>query len=176
MSSPKVHIIQSLTASAVLYPVIGANVIPFGLATVLIDIDHVFEYVVDTRSLNILGFFTYSSVVRQNMDKNYLGLNIFHTFEFYFFVLMLATIFPLFYYILSGLLFHHLADQVFLIRIRKPFVRAFFIIEYFIRRRNSEYATSIRDILKNEQINLAGIDNLEKWLVEWGIKKTNIFY
>ena len=96
MSSPKVHVIQSLTASAVLYPVIGKNVIPFGLAVVLIDLDHIIEYVVDIRSLNILGFFTYSSVVRQNMDKNYLGLNIFHTFEFYFFVFMLANIFPFF--------------------------------------------------------------------------------
>jgi len=170
MSSPKVHIIQSLTASAVLYPVIGKNIIPFSLAVVLIDLDHIIEYVVDTRSLNILGFFTYSGIVRQNMDKNFLGLNIFHTFEFYFFVLMLANIFPLFYYVLCGLLFHHMADQVFLIRIRKPFVRAFFVIEYFIRRRNREYATSIRDILKNERINLAGIDNLEKWSIKWGLK------
>ena len=131
MSSPKVHVVQSLTASAVLYPIIGGNVIPFGLAVVLIDLDHVIEYVVDTRSLNILGFSTYSGVIRQNTDKNFLGLNIFHTFEFYFFVFMLANLFPLFYSVLSGLLFHHMADQVYLIRIRKPFARAFFIIEYF---------------------------------------------
>lgn len=170
MSSPKIHVIQSLAGSAVLYPIIGANVVPFGLAAVFIDIDHVIEYVADTKSLNLLGFFPYSKVVRQNMDKNYLGLNIFHTFEFYLFVFWLANISPLFYYVLSGLLFHHVADQLFLIRIGKPFVRAFSVIEYFIRRRKGEYATSIRDILKNEKINLAGVDNLEKWLIRWGIQ------
>ncbi len=174
MSSPKVHVVQSLTASAVLYPAIGGNVIPFGLAVVLIDLDHVIEYVVDTRSPNIFGFFTYSGVIRKNMDKNYLGLNIFHTFEFYLLVLMLANIFPIFYYILSGFLFHHIADQLYLIRIRKPFARAFFIIEYFIRRRKSEYAISIRDILKDDNINLVGIDNLDKWLNKWSIKKTKL--
>ena len=170
MSSLKVHVVQSLTASAVLYPAIGKNVIPFGLAVVLIDLDHIIEYVVDTRSLNILGFFTYSGIVRQNMDKNFLGLNIFHTFEFYFFVFMLANIFPLFYYVLSGLLFHHMADQVFLIRIRKPFARAFFIIEYFVRRRKRKYITSIRGIFQKGNVNLDGIHNLEKWLIKWGIK------
>ena len=80
MSSSRVHVVQSLTASAVLYPAIGGNVIPFGLAVVFIDLDHVIEYIVDTKSLNILGFPTYIGVIRQNMDKNYLGLNIFHTF------------------------------------------------------------------------------------------------
>ncbi len=170
MSSPKVHIVQSLIASAVLYPAIGVNVIPFGIATVLIDVDHVIEYVADTGSLNILGFFPYSRVVRQNMDKNYLGLNIFHTFEFYLFVFILANFFPLFYYVLFGLLFHHMADQVFLFRIRKPFVRAFFVIEYFIRRRKGKYETSIRGILKNKNTNLEGIDDLEKWLLKWGMK------
>ncbi|GJQ57651.1 MAG: hypothetical protein D8M57_00230 [Candidatus Scalindua sp. AMX11] len=170
MCSPKVHVIQSLTASALLYPAIGVNVIPFGLATVFIDLDHVIEYANDTRSLNILGFFPYSRFMGQNAGKNFLALNIFHTFEFYLFVFMLATIFPLFYYVLSGFLFHHMADQVFLIKIGKPFVRAFFVIEYFIRRRNSEYAISIKDILKKEKKDLVGIDNLEKWLIRWGIK------
>ncbi len=44
MSKPMVHVVQSLTASAVLCPAIGGNVIPFGLAVVFIDLDHVIEY------------------------------------------------------------------------------------------------------------------------------------
>ena len=164
------HVVQSLTASAVLYPAIGGNVIPFGLAVVFIDLDHVIEYIVDTKSLNILGFPTYIGVIRQNMDKNYLGLNIFHTFEFYCIILILANTFPLFYYVLSGFLFHHIADQLYLIKKRKPFARAFFVVEYFLRRRKNKYATSIRDIINADNVNMVGISNLDMWLNKWGIK------
>lgn len=57
MSNLKVHTVQSVAASAVLYPVVGENAIPFGLAAVLIDLDHVIEYVRNTKSLDIRGVF-----------------------------------------------------------------------------------------------------------------------
>ena len=81
MSSLRVHTIQSVATSAVLYPFIGENVVPFGLAVVFIDADHVIEYVRDTKSLDIRGVFPCCKLIESNLDKNFLVLNLFHTLE-----------------------------------------------------------------------------------------------
>ena len=43
MSSLGVHTVQSIAVGAVLCPFIGENVVPFGLAAIFIDLDHVVE-------------------------------------------------------------------------------------------------------------------------------------
>ena len=44
MSSLRFHTVQSVATSAILYPFIGENVVPFGLAVIFIDLDHIFDY------------------------------------------------------------------------------------------------------------------------------------
>jgi len=167
MSSPTFHLIQSLSASAVLYPIIGENVIPFGLAVIFIDIDHGIEYVADTNNFNPRGLLVYHEIITKNLDKNYLGLNVFHTFECYLLMLILAHWFPVYYYILLGFLFHHLADQIGLVKMGKPFVRAFSILEYAIRKKRHEI--SLKKILSQGTANIEGVPDINKWFVKWGI-------
>jgi hypothetical protein len=87
MSSLGVHTVQSVVAGAALYPFIGENVVPFGLAAIFIDLDHVIEYIRQTRSLDVRGVFAYSKLIEDNLDKRFLVWNMFHLLrEDYFFI------------------------------------------------------------------------------------------
>ena len=133
MSSPAVHVAQSVGSAVVLYPAWGENAIIFGAAIILMDTDHILEYVKDTKNIKPKGFFVYHDILLKNLDKGYLGFNLFHTIECYLLLLWLGQLYPAFYYILGGFLFHHLFDQVSLTKQKHPFARAFSIPEYLIR-------------------------------------------
>ena len=167
MSSPKIHLIQSLASSALLYPVIGENALPFGLAIVFIDLDHVLEYVANTKDFSPEGFFVFHKILVKNLNKDYLALALFHTLECYLLIFLLAHWFPVCYYVLFGFLFHHAVDQIFLIRMKQPFKRAFSIIEYYFRKKN--HVTSLNEFLQQGNINVKDIPDLSRWLVKWGI-------
>jgi len=170
MSSLKVHTIQSVVTSAALYPVMGENVIPFGLAVVFIDLDHVIEYVRDTGSLDVRGVFTCSKLIEKNVHKKFLVINIFHTVEFFLMVLLLAKSFPWLYYVLAGMLYHMLFDLMHVVRNRTPFARAYSNIEYLYRRSISKYITSVKDLFAMEDLNTSGVKNIEYWFWKWGIE------
>ena len=106
MSSPTVHICQSLGSMAVLYPVLGENAIVFGASVLLIDIDHIFEYVADTKSFHPKGLFVYNDLRDKNLDKNFKVLHLFHTIVCYLLLFWLAHVYPVFYYVIGGFLFH----------------------------------------------------------------------
>ena len=165
---------QGIGSTALLYPFIGENAVIFGLSVVLIDIDHIIQYVDDTKNLNPKGFFAYfnfidNNLINGNMGKKYLCINLFHTIESYLLLLFLAGSFPVLYYVLSGFLFHHLFDQVYLTKYKLPFVRAFSILEYFIRKKNR--ITSIQEMLESKQVNITEPPDLDKWAIKWGVKE-----
>ena len=70
MSSMKEHTVQSVVTSAVLYPFIGNNAVAFGLSVIFIDIDHVVDYILQTRSLKVFGVFPYCTILLNAMKKN----------------------------------------------------------------------------------------------------------
>ena len=169
MSRPSVHIAQSIGSTAVLYPIIGGDSAIFGLSVVLIDLDHFFEYVYNTKNLNPKGCLVYHDILRKNCNKNFLHIHLFHTIEFYLLLLILAGSFPILYYVLSGFLFHHLFDQITLINRGRTFERAFSILEYFVRRKN--HITSMNRIFQGNKLNTQGIPDLDKWLIKWSIRR-----
>ena len=170
MSSSKTHVIQGVLSAAVLYPVLQINAIYFGLAVILTDLDKLPEYIMDTRSLDLRGLLVYHDTLTMNLDKNFLGLNLFHTIEFYLLLMITAWTYPVLWYVLTGCLFHHLADQISLIKIGRPFARAFSIFEYLVRRKNKKNITSIQQLLKYKDLKLPGYPGEEKWLSKWRIK------
>jgi hypothetical protein len=177
LSSPIVHIAQGIGSTAVLYPFIGENAVVFGLSVILIDIDHIIQYVDDTKNLNPKGFFAYFNVLgnyvkNRNIEKDYLCINLFHTIECYLLLLLLAGSFPVLYYVLFGFLFHHLFDQICMIKNKIPYCRAFSILEYFIRKKNK--ITSMRKIFEREQVNILEFSDLNKWAAKWGVKKMQL--
>ncbi len=170
MSSLRVHTIQSIAASAALYPVIGEHAIPFGLAAIFIDVDHVIEYVRDTGSLDIRGVFSYCNLIENNLDKGFLVLNIFHTAEFFALLVFLALLYPVLVYVLAGWAFHLCADLFHLIvTLRKPFARVYSILEYVYRSRNGKNITSIRELLQKDNLRTEKVHNLRGWLRKWGV-------
>ncbi|MBU0580453.1 MAG: hypothetical protein KKA19_04685, partial [Candidatus Margulisbacteria bacterium] len=167
MSKPKTHLIHSLWASFLLYPALNENTILFCLSSVLVDIDHAFDYIKNTKSLNVKGLYIYHDIITENADKNYLSLSIFHTIECYLLLLYLATIFPFFYYILAGFVFHHLTDLIRDIKRGYPFVRAVSIIEYFIRRKKRRYLTTMKELLNKDNLNVPPHIDLKEWQKKW---------
>lgn len=141
---PKAHIYQGVLSTCILYPIIGKKAFIFGASVILIDLDHVIDYYWYTGKLSIKGFFEYYEFIKENMD-NFLGLNVFHTIECYIILFLSGFFFDDLHFVLMGFLFHHLFDQIQLIMWKKPFARAFSIIEFIIRK--PYYETSIHDVL-----------------------------
>lgn len=146
--SPTTHLVQGATGAVILYPFIGEKILIFGMSVVFIDLDHFAEYYREASSLDLKGFFEYHEILSNNLD-NFLGLNIFHTVECYAILFFAGLILPELHLILYGFIFHHLFDQIKLSWMKRPFARAFSIIEYFIRRKH--YYTSLKEILKKKK-------------------------
>ena len=168
------HTVQSIAAGAVLYPFIGENVVPFGLAAIFIDLDHVVEYIRQTRSLDVRGVFAFSKLIENNLDKRFLVWNMFHTIEFFGLIVCLATLFPVFYYVLAGCLFHMAGDMVHLLRNDILFIRAFSLFEYMYRSRTGRYVLSVRDLVEKHEPDISGIPGVRSWFREWGWKQGGV--
>ena len=170
MSSLRFHIVQSVATSAILYPFIGENVVPFGLAVIFIDVDHVIEYARDLKTFNLRGIFPYAKFIEKNLDKNFLLLAMFHTIEFLLLTLVLAGIFPVFKYVFLGLVYHMCADMIYLKKLHYPFARAYSLIEYVCRSRNKSNILSVRDLAEVEGVCM-DIENYDHWISEWHLDK-----
>ena len=171
MSSLGVHTVQSIAAGAVLYPFIGENVVPFGLAAIFIDLDHVVEYIRQTRSLDVRGVFAFCKLIENNLDKRFLVWNMFHTIEFFGLIACLATLFPVFYYVLAGCLFHMACDMVHLLRNDNLFVRVYSLFEYGYRTKTGRYVLSVKNLVEKHEPDISGISGIRSWLRKWGWKK-----
>jgi hypothetical protein len=174
MSSLGVHIVQSIAASAVLYPFIGENVVPFGLAAIFIDLDHVIEYIRQTRSLDVRGVFAFCKLVENNLDKRFLVWNMFHTVEFFGLIVCLAMFFPVFYYVLAGCFFHIVCDMVGLWRKDSLFARAYSLFEYGYRGRTGRYVLSVKNLVEKHKPDVSGITGVRSWLRKWGWKQDGV--
>ena len=163
--SPAVHAVQAAVSGAALYPLLGMNALPFALSVVLIDLDHVIEYLLDTRDWTLRGFFVFYQVLLQNLDKGYLGLSLFHTVEFYALGILLAQWFPVLYYVVLGCVFHHLFDLVFLFRLGRSFAKSLSLVHYLMNRKSR--IVSIRQVLAHEGANIEGIRDVERWQALW---------
>lgn len=131
--SPKFHAVQGSLSAAVLYPCVGSDALLFGLAVILIDLDHIIPFVRDCKSLSVRKFFEYHRAVPEL--PNYLSLAWFHTLEFCAALFLLGFWRSEFWVVLAACLFHILFDVVKAVRMGKPHLRAFSFIEYAIRRK-----------------------------------------
>ena len=132
------HVILGGSASAALAPVLGADLLIFFCASVLIDVDHYIDYVWHNafRDLSPSGMFAYHRVLEGMWPrKEFLSLEVFHTVEF------LAALYAASWLLASGALravfwgmvFHVLLDIVFLFRHRALFKRSYSVTEHLVR-------------------------------------------
>ena len=135
------HLAFTGAASVVLLPFQnGAEILLFAAAGILIDADHYLVYVMRRRNMSIRGMFRYFDEFK-TVEKSvpYFGLCLFHTVDVLFLVGILAWFFPLLRPVVAGMLFHQLLDIIDLTRKGIPFIRAFSLVEHFIRRRGKGY-------------------------------------
>jgi hypothetical protein len=138
----KQHLIATGAASATLLPFSDTSgILLFACGSILIDVDHQIFYYNKTGRYDVSGMFKYfREEVDQHLDSiPYLGVCIFHTIEFFLLIALLSCYFPHLRYLLAGLIFHILLDIYDLVRLKVPFIRAYSLIEHFIRKRQRGY-------------------------------------
>ena len=170
MSSLGVHLVQGGLATAVLYPLVGTDALWCGASVVLIDLDHVVEYMRQTRCWNPFGVFACSSVIEHNLDKGFLVLNVAHTVEWFLLVSLFACWIPVLWWVVGGGLFHLALDFVHLRRHRNLRARAVSIIEYLLRIRSGRYITRVSELLRQADLRLPDPDGLCRWARQWGMQ------
>lgn len=134
------HVIAGVVGAAVVYPVLGPEKTTlFFVASFMIDADHYLEYLWRTKGADWSPkrmFRYYNHVTEHNKDKHNLGFSLFHTIEIFLAVYIIGIhLSPfLFVPIFLGMIYHMIFDILWLSYHKVPTVRAFSIIEYFIRK------------------------------------------
>jgi len=113
---PRYHVILGAVFSALLYPLLGWNVLIVFIATFITDIDHFFIYVKLRKSINpfkAYKFFVESDCCRKpdihNLSKK---LYIFHSIWFYVILGMLSLFSKFILLTFIGVMFHAFLDFV----------------------------------------------------------------
>ena len=135
------HVVLGGAAAAGLTPVLGAqDSLVFLGATVLIDVDHYWDYLVrnDFRNWSWPKTFAFHRALFPKIhDADFLALNFFHTVEAFVIVLVagswLGSSAALAAFL--GMAYHLALDLAFLTWHRATFKRALSYVEYHLRRR-----------------------------------------
>lgn len=107
---PKHHILYGAIFGLVLIPFIGLlNSFIVFLASFLIDADHYLRYVYVAKDISIKNSISY---FYDKSKKRFHELYIFHTVEFWVFILILGFYYPVFIYVLLGMLYHMVFDFI----------------------------------------------------------------
>ncbi len=137
---PRDHVILGGVAAGALYPVMGAHVILFWIASITIDIDHYLDFLYHNgfTDFSFVRMFEYHSAL-SGLGKRpeFLNLSIFHTVEFMapLYVVAAYTGSAAIEAVFWGALTHIALDVIYLLRCRGLLKRAHSVIEYLVRRR-----------------------------------------
>jgi hypothetical protein len=137
----KEHVVFGGVAAAALAPVLGMREAgAFWAASVLIDVDHYWDFLYRNRFRNWSPgkmFAFHRALFPKARRRDFLGLNLFHTVEFFALVsaagMLLGSRAVL--AALLGLVYHLALDLIRLATHRALFARALSIVEYVVRRR-----------------------------------------
>jgi len=135
------HVALTGIAAAALTPFLnGTELVLFAAGGVLIDVDHYLLYVARRRDFSVPGMFRYFEELQPIQSSiPYVGLCVFHTIDFFLLLALLAHFHPALHALLAGCLFHFVLDLFDLRRKGALYIRAYFLLEHFIRRRAKGY-------------------------------------
>jgi len=135
------HVALTAVAAAPLSPFLEIEgMVLFAVGSIFIDVDHYLFYVARTGRRDIRGMFRYFAALQPvQRSVPYVGLCLFHTADFFLLVGILAYWYPVLLPLLAGMLFHFIMDVIDLRRKGVPFIRAYFLVEHFMRRRSEGY-------------------------------------
>lgn len=147
---PKTHVILGAAYSLFVYILYNITIIEAFLiffASVLIDFDHYLWYIYRKKSLNLKkAYFWFkekrkiwiklSEKEREKYKRPYL---IFHSIEFWIFLVILSFVNKLFLFILIGILFHMIFDYIEIINIKEKIYFKFSLIWIFIKNKDKKH-------------------------------------
>lgn len=130
----KTHILQGIVLSPIAYYLTDIkSAIIFLASFIFIDIDHYFLYVYRHREIGINKMFKYFDDLLETR-KNAYELCVFHTVEFFLLLFALGYWRKEFWVILAAFFIHFLFDIYYLYKRDALFIKAFSIIDYFIKK------------------------------------------
>jgi hypothetical protein len=120
---PRWHIFAGLLFSLflwILFPSIGFfNLLIIFLSSFLIDFDHYLNAVIGTGKIGLKNAFDYyKKMIEKWTYEKIHGIRekrdmvLFHTIEFHVLILILSFFFPVFIYVLIGMVFHSVSDII----------------------------------------------------------------
>ena len=116
--SPIVHFLVSLLIAFFLFPHYGWKVLFVFVSGVLVDIDHVFWYIVNFKEFKLVKMYKYFLSITKN--KNIAAFKrcffVFHTAEFFILMAVLSFFSEIFFVLFLGLSSHYLLDIIFISR------------------------------------------------------------
>ena len=137
----KEHVVLGGAAAAAMAPVLGArDAAVFWTAAVFIDVDHYWDFLYRNgfRAWTPSKMFAFhQALFPRARRRDFLGLNLFHTVEFFGMVYLTGSwlgnqaVLAAF----LGLVFHVALDLIRLASHRALFARALSVVEYLVRRR-----------------------------------------
>ncbi len=137
---PAGHIVLGGVASVVFYPFPSVNGLVFFLASVAADLDHYLDYLFHNglADLRLKGALRYHEVLRGMWGRpEFLNLSPFHTVEFAAAVYVSSAVTGIAWLeaVFWGLVFHVILDTIYLLRQKAVTLRAYSVIEYFVRKK-----------------------------------------
>ncbi len=137
---PKWHILTGGIFSLILFYLFNISILHsliFFLASVFIDIDHYFLFVIRKNNFSLKKSYMWNVNLLEKHHKS--TLHIFHTIEFLILIFLLSLLNSLFLFILVGLLFHSVFDLIEITYDQKFGVREHFLIRYLLTKNKSKY-------------------------------------
>ena len=109
---PKTHFLLGAIFSILIWPFIGANSLIVLVSSVLIDFDHYLMHVINHRDFSLKNAYNYLKEYPKeiNIKNKEKLLCIFHTFEFFIFLWVLALFSKYAFFMLLGSSFHLFLD------------------------------------------------------------------
>ncbi len=142
---PRWHIILSLIFAGIFWLILPETqwyyILIIFFSGFLIDFDHYAVAVSKTGKLSLNSAFRYHRLLdiaeKKRQKKGIFrkgDFHLFHTLEFHAFVFALGFIWPLFFYVLMGMLFHSISDFIYLVWIGETYRREFFLTNWVKRK------------------------------------------
>ena len=128
---PKIHIIASIPFFLLFFILYGYWSFAFLLGAIFIDVDHLFWYFYRHKSLNLKKAYYYHRPGGGN-EKDM--LHIFHTIEFFVFLMILSFFYKLLWMVLLGVTMHLIMDIYDMYKYKYSDARALSVIRWLNRR------------------------------------------
>lgn len=157
---PRWHILLGFIFAAVLWAFFPATawyyILIIFLSSFLIDFDHYMVFVWKKGGWSLRGALNYYETQRRiQIEEQRRGIfrksdfHLFHTLEFHAAVLALGFVYPVFMYVLAGMVFHSLTDLIHLAYEQEIYRREFFLTNWIRTHLHRERRKRIERIRVN---------------------------